>query len=105
MMLSSNVPPSKRGGGGGGWWCQGPLSLPSTARHKTYSCVLKYDTDYNNERVTAATVWINNTGERVGGGEGSEASASRYVKIKGTSYRPNTRGKMNDLTAKNAFRR
>ena len=39
------------------------------------------------------------------GGEGSKARASRYVKIKRTSYRPNTRGKMNDLTAKNAFRR
>jgi len=38
-------------------------------------------------------------------GEGSKATVSRYVKIKGTFYRPNTRGKMNGLTAKNAFRR
>jgi hypothetical protein len=43
------------------------ITVPSNASHKTYSCVLVYGTHYNNERVTAATVWISNTDERAGG--------------------------------------
>lgn len=75
------------------------------ARHKTYSCVLKYDTAQTTTMSGLPQQRYGSITQTRGQGDGSKATASRYVKIKGTFYRPNSRGKMNDLTAKNAFRR
>jgi len=99
-MLSSNVPQSERGWGvdyKGPCHCRQP---PATKHIHVFTSTTQTTTmsGLPQQRYGSIT-------QRRGRGDGSKATASRYVKIKGTSYRPNTRGKMNDLTAKNAFRR
>jgi hypothetical protein len=100
VMLSSNVPPSERGRGG----AKGPRHCPQPPATK-HIHVFSSTTETTTTSGLSQQRYGSIAQTRGREGDGSKATASRYVKIKGTSYRPNTRGKMNDLTAQNAFRR